>query len=74
MGNHPSSTASVWPPTSQASFFPDSATRETEDAAFYETMRFIQQECLDNSDDDSDIADEMAATTPKKKRAKKSLY
>jgi hypothetical protein len=73
MGNHPSRTT-VTPPTSQ-SFFPDSATRETEDAAFYETMRFIQQECLDNSDDESDdeseTADEMPATAPKKKRAKK---
>jgi hypothetical protein len=69
MGNHPSRTT-VTPPTTQT-FFPDSATRETEDAAFYERMRFIQQECLDNSDDESETADETPATDPKKKRARK---
>jgi hypothetical protein len=69
MGNQPS-RPTVAPPASQT-FFPDSATRETEDAAFYETMRFIQEECLDNSDDESETADETPATAPKKKRAKK---
>ena len=34
-------------------------------------MRFIQEECLDNSDDESETADETPATAPKKKRAKK---
>jgi hypothetical protein len=53
---------------------PDSATRETEDAAFYKTMRFVKEECLDNSDDESETADEMPATAPKKKRAKKGPF
>jgi hypothetical protein len=74
MGNYPSCAASVWPPTTGSqTFFPDgSATRETEDAAFYESMQFIQQECLYNSDDyESEKADERTADVPKKKRAKK---
>jgi hypothetical protein len=77
MGNFLSrrSTVSVWPAApSPTTFFPDSVIREREDAAFYESMRIIQQECIDNSDDESDNADqshEMTATAPRKKRAKK---
>jgi hypothetical protein len=62
MGNYPSRAASA------LTFFRDSAVREREDAAFCESMQFVQQECLDNSDDESD---EMNATALKKKRAKK---
>jgi hypothetical protein len=50
--------------------FPDNIIREREDAAFYESLQFIQQECLNNSDVESDI-DEMTVTVPKKKSAKK---
>ena len=69
MGNQPS-CPTIAPPASQT-FFPDSATRETEDAAFYETMQLIREECPDNSDDESERADETPATAPKKMRAKK---
>jgi hypothetical protein len=68
----PSNGTLVWPSSSQA-FFPDSRIRENEDAAFCESLRVIQEECLDNSDVGSDI-DEMTETPPKKKRAKNSLY
>jgi hypothetical protein len=47
--------------------------REREDAAFYESMRFILQECIDNYDDGSDEPDETTATARKKKREKNSL-
>jgi hypothetical protein len=63
-------------PTTSQTFFPDCAIREGEDAAFDESMQFIQQECIDNWDDESaEKPDETAATAtvtaPKKKRAKK---
>jgi hypothetical protein len=64
-------------PNNQQTFFPDRAIREREDSAFDEPMQFIQQECIDNSDDESSAEkpDEMTATAtvtaPKKKRAKK---
>jgi len=43
MGNyHSRHVLSAWPRTSQT-FFPDTAAREREeDAAFYESMRFLQ--------------------------------
>jgi hypothetical protein len=49
--------------TGSQTFFPDSSTnRETEDAAFHESMRFVQQECLCNSDDcESEKADKRTA-------------
>jgi hypothetical protein len=53
------------------SFFPDAVTRELEDAAFCKTMQFVQQECLDNYDDESEKADKPTATAPKKERVKK---
>jgi hypothetical protein len=63
-------------PTTSQTFFPDFPIREREDAAFDESMQFIQQECIDNSDDESaEKPDETTATAtvtaPKKKRAKK---
>ena len=63
-------------PTISQTFFQDRAIREREDAAFDESMQFIQQECIDNSDDESaEKPDETTATAtvtaPKKKRAKK---
>jgi hypothetical protein len=64
----PSNGMLIWPPRSQA-FFPDSITREREDAAFHESLRFIQDECLYNSDVESDI-DEMTVIVPKKKSKK----
>ena len=66
MGNyhaHPALLA--WPRTSQT-FFPDTAAREREDGAFYESMRFMQQEGINDSDDESD---ETTATAPKKKES-----
>jgi hypothetical protein len=73
MGNYRShNTEPVWPPASSQNFFPDSATRESDDAAFYEAMRFIQQECLDNSDDESEKADKTTATAPKKEESQKT--
>ena len=70
MGNYHSRPAlSAWPRTSQTFFTqPDTAAREREDAAFYESMRSMQQECIDDYDYESD---ETTATAPKKKRAKK---
>jgi hypothetical protein len=73
MGNNPSRAASVWPPTSQT-LFPDSAIREKEDADFYDSIRFIQKECIDSSDDEVEFQnqpDKTNSTAPKKKRAKK---
>jgi hypothetical protein len=63
-------------PTTSQTFFPDCAIREREDAALDESMQFIQQECIDNSDDDSaEKPDKPTATTTvtalKKKRARK---
>jgi hypothetical protein len=63
-------------PTTNQTFFPDRAIMEREDAAFDESMQFIRQECIDNSDDESaEKPDETTATAtataPKRKRAKK---
>ena len=77
MGNYHSRPAlSAWPRTSQT-FFPDTAAREREDAAFYEafyeSMRFMPQEGTDDSDDEQ--SDETTATSPETKRAMwNSLY
>ena len=69
MGNYHSRPAlSAWPRSNSQTYFPDTAAREREDAAFYESMRFMQQERIDDYDDESD---ETTATAPKKKRAKK---
>jgi hypothetical protein len=66
-------------PTTSQTFFPDRAIREREDAAFDESMQFIQQECIDNLDDESaEKSDETTATAtvtaPKKREPKNSLY
>ena len=67
MGNdHSRPALSAWPRSNSQTFFPDTAAREREDAAFYESMRFMQQEHIDDSDDESD-----ETTAPKRKRAKK---
>ena len=55
MGNdHSRPALSAWPRSNSQTFFPDTAAREREDAAFYESMRFMQQERIDDSDDESD--------------------
>ena len=61
MGNdHSRPALSAWPRSNSQTFFPDTAAREREDAAFYESMRFMQQERIDDSDDESDDeSDEM---------------
>ena len=69
MGNYYSRPALSASPRTGQSFFPDAAAREREDGAFYEPMRFMEQEGIDYSDDESHTTTATAA--PKKKRAMK---
>jgi hypothetical protein len=77
MGNYHLSRAAPsasCPATTASQIFfpaPSNAIREREDAACYESMGYIQQECIDNSDDESVKPDETTVlTAPKKNRAK----